>query len=213
MLAETPHTEDTRLPTVLAETPHTEDTRPPTVLAETPHTEDTRPRTVQTCHTEDTRPPTVETCHTEDTRPPTVETSNTEDTRPPTVLVETPHTEDTILQFVTEESQVCSTVDNVCPIQSVDSMLELLSQGMNKPLDQIPPQQDDHVTLQVTRELVQTVHSVVKRQLTANHIGGIGGARGLPGESTLFQTSDVESLLRAARFRGECHVQLYIRPS
>ncbi len=129
-------------------------------------------------------------------------------TRPPTVLVDTPHTEDTILQFITEESQVSSIVDNVCPIQSVDSMLELLSEGMNKPLDQIPAQQDDGVTLQVTRELVHTVHSVVKRQLTANHIRGRGGARGLPGESTLFQTSDVESLLRAAKFRGEWHVQL-----
>lgn len=91
-------------------------------------------------------------------------------------------------------------VDSVCPIQNVDSMLELLSQGMNKPLDQIPVQQDNRVRLRVTRELVHTVHSVVKRQLTAN--GGMGGVHGPPGEF-LFQPFHVETLLRAAQFRGE----------
>ena len=124
----------------------------------------------------------------------------------PAVLVETPHIEEPILKFTTKESQVCSIVDNVegvdsvCPIQNIDSMLELLSQGMNKPLDQIPVQQDNRVRLRVTRELVHTVHSVVKRQLTAN--GGRGGVHGPPGEF-LFQPFHVETLLRAAQFRGE----------
>ncbi len=88
-----------------------------------------------------------------------------------------------------------------CPVKTVDSLLNLLSHGVGKPV--VPPPNPYIETkdsqLHITSELIHTVQSVLKRELSLT-LGPEDFADG----SIIIKPSDVESLLRAAEFRSTC---------
>lgn len=113
------------------------------------------------------------------------------------------YTEQKMLKFTMQESEECSIEDksSYCPVESVDAMLKLLSQGMNKSLDSLPQVSEEPHSegrLEITPELVHTVHSMLKRQLTLNL-----GPEDFLENSILIKPSDVQTLLKTAEFRSK----------
>ena len=126
--------------------------------------------------------------------------------RPPTTPTVETQEEGKLLRFSTVQSLQCEVTEPACPVKTVDSLIDLLSQGMvseaTPPLTEEGETEESAVSIEITPELVHTVHSVLRSQLTPYYLETKG--INYP-DNSFINSSDVESLLRAAEFRSECH--------
>ena len=152
----------------------------------------------------------TEPVHTSTNGPPTTSTvGSLEEGKLPQSL-QCGVTEPALQCGVTEPALQCGVTEPACPVQTVDSLIDLLSQGMVS--EAAPPiAEEDEVDesaagIEITPELVHTVHSVLRTQLTPSYLETKG--RNYP-ENSFIKSSEVESLLRAAEFRSESHTHTH----
>ena len=139
-----------------------------------------------------------------------VRTRNTEPVHTSTNGPPTTSTVGSLEEDKLPQSLQCGVTEPACPVQTVDSLIDLLSQGMVS--EAAPPiAEEDEVDesaagIEITPELVHTVHSVLRTQLTPSYLETKG--RNYP-ENSFIKSSEVESLLRAAEFRSESHTHTH----